>query len=339
VFKSIKKAAINLFTLFLEHDTSQKQLERVYSRNNINTKVITQAPNPYYQYEPIADKSSERNDLVFISSRFRSGSTLLWNLFRSLPNTTAYYEPFNERRWFDQEQLSTFVDNTHVGVSDYWAEYAGLEDLSAWYDEDWIRQDLFMTADSWKPKMKTYIAKLAAYATGRPFLQFNRIDFRLTWLTHNFPNAKLIHLYRNPREQWCSFLTDKQLMNAKDVQTTYKDSFYLNSWCDDLEKFFPFLSSLETPHPYQRFYYLWKLSFLHGQQNAHISIEYEKLVSNPEETWADISAVIGLSKNQAPNFASLIKPLAENKWPSYADKTWFLKHEMECEAVLSSFLY
>src|SRR5262245_55459716 len=38
---------------------------------------------------------------LFITGRFRSGSTLLWQLFRALPGVTCYYEPFNERRWFD----------------------------------------------------------------------------------------------------------------------------------------------------------------------------------------------------------------------------------------------
>jgi hypothetical protein len=39
--------------------------------------------------------------VVIISACFRSGSTLLWNLFRAMEGCTAYYKPFNERRWFD----------------------------------------------------------------------------------------------------------------------------------------------------------------------------------------------------------------------------------------------
>src|SRR5262249_19597233 len=37
------------------------------------------------------------DDVVLITARFRSGSTLLWNLFRATGTCTAYYEPFNER--------------------------------------------------------------------------------------------------------------------------------------------------------------------------------------------------------------------------------------------------
>ena len=64
------------------------------------------------------------------TERFRSGSTLLWNIFRNRKGKTAYYEPFNERRWFDPEARSSRVDATHRGVSDYWREYDGLGELA-----------------------------------------------------------------------------------------------------------------------------------------------------------------------------------------------------------------
>ena len=35
-------------------------------------------------------------------------------------------------------------------------------------------------------------------------LQFNRADLRVAWLRQQFPQAKLIHLYRHPRDQWLS---------------------------------------------------------------------------------------------------------------------------------------
>jgi hypothetical protein len=35
---------------------------------------------------------------VFVTGRFRSGSTLMWSLFRNVPGCTAFYEPLNERR-------------------------------------------------------------------------------------------------------------------------------------------------------------------------------------------------------------------------------------------------
>lgn len=33
--------------------------------------------------------------MVFVTARFRTGSTLLWRLLRELPDLTANYEPFH----------------------------------------------------------------------------------------------------------------------------------------------------------------------------------------------------------------------------------------------------
>ena len=85
-------------------------------------------------------RPSDRSDLVIITGRFRSGSTLLWNLFRQAGGFTAYYEPLNERRWFDPTARGDRTDSTHRNVSDYWREYDGLEALSRFYREDWIRR-------------------------------------------------------------------------------------------------------------------------------------------------------------------------------------------------------
>jgi hypothetical protein len=63
-----------------------------------------------------AVQPSQRHDVIIITGRFRSGSTLLWNLFRNLEGITAYYEPFNERRWFDPHTRGDRVDPTHKKV-------------------------------------------------------------------------------------------------------------------------------------------------------------------------------------------------------------------------------
>src|SRR5205823_716389 len=117
--------------------------------------------------------AAARHDVIIITARFRSGSTLLWNLFRHLPAHTAYYEPFNERRWFDPERRGTHMDATHRQVEDYWREYEGLTVLGQYYQERWVDHDLFMDADDWNPAMKRYVELLIERAAGRPVLQFN----------------------------------------------------------------------------------------------------------------------------------------------------------------------
>jgi hypothetical protein len=153
--------------------------------------------------------------------------TLLWNLFRNIEGCTAYYEPFNERRWFDSQQRGGHVDKTHIGVSDYWQEYEGMDELSQYYNEDWIQHDLMMDAHSWQPNMKKYIEELIIRAKGRPVFQFNRIDFRLPWFKKHFCQNQNYSFASQPQrsDQFCSFLTDKKLMNKDNVINTYKDPF------------------------------------------------------------------------------------------------------------------
>jgi hypothetical protein len=73
-----------------------------------------------------------------------------------------------------------------------------LEVLGEYYREEWIDHNLFMGSDFWDPRMKRYISILIERAPGRPILQFNHVDFRLSWLRQNFPHAKIVHLYRHP---------------------------------------------------------------------------------------------------------------------------------------------
>ncbi|GLX82105.1 sulfotransferase domain-containing protein [Thalassotalea eurytherma] len=334
----LKKHLISVFNKFLEHENVQETLTKTIRRNVVNVDAIENLKNPYYDYTPVEKNTCDRDDIIFITSRFRSGSTVFWNFFRQMENVTAYYEPFNERQWFDSNMRGSGVDGTHKGVETYWDEYEGLCELKQYFEEYWIRKDLLLSEDSWHPKMKQYIEKLIESAEGRPVLQFNRIDFRLPWLRKNFPNAKIIHLYRNPRDQWCSFLTDKQLMNKDDVLTTYCDSFYLDSWCEDLKKFYPFLCLKQTPHPYQRFYYLWKLSYLHGLAHANLSISYENMAENPQNNLAKMAKLLDLPASQFTKACNVINPSEKNKWQGYADFQWFEPLEKECELVLSTFL-
>ncbi|GAB5415416.1 MAG: hypothetical protein Cons2KO_30190 [Congregibacter sp.] len=256
-----------------------------------------------------------------------------------MPDCTAYYEPFNERKWFDPQHRGNHVDDTHRGVSDYWREYEGLQAVDELYRESWISESLYMDVRSHDPSMRSYLQKLIDSAEGTAVLQFNRVDFRLGWLRRHFPNVPIIHLYRHPREQWLSFLKDKKLMNAQSVERSYRDAFYLDVWCRDLARVFPFLSIEETPHTYRRFYYLWKLSWLFGQRYASASLSFEDLITAPMETLQAVLADIGWTSPVDPRVLTAEISAPElRRWPTYADDSWFREHEEMCESVLQGWL-
>lgn len=285
-----------------------------------------------------AGRTSLRSDVILITARFRSGSTLLWNLFRNAPGCTSYYEPLNERQWFNPSRRGQQVDATHLEVEEYWKEYEGLGVLGGYYNEEWPNRHLLMDENFYDPRMKRYIEVMIERAPGRPVLQFNRVDFRLPWLRQNFPNAKLLHIYRHPRDQWVSSLMGNPVSpsTARLADFAPHDRFYLGTWVRDLKYHFPFLGEMDAQHPYRAFYLLWKLSWMAGKAQSDHSIAFEDLVTEPEQELDKLLTEVGLKVDPAPLLPLIQKPPL-GKWTKYADECWFQKHESACETILSDF--
>lgn len=335
--QSIKDSVIQLFGKFYWHESIQAKVKQDVAETTLSMPgKITNIASEYNVSGDSKGSTRQRDDIIFITSRFRSGSTLLWNLFREVGGCTSYYEPFNERQWFNKALRGDGVDSSHRGVNDYWAEYDGLEYLTEFYNENWINTNLYMTEKSHDINMLNYIDALIEHTNKRPVLQFNRIDFRLGWLRANYPNSTILHLYRHPREQWCSFLINKEEVTKDNVTEMYKDGFYLDVWCKNLAPYFPMLDPKQTPHPYQRFYFLWKLSWLWGQHFAHHSVSFENLVSNTKQTISSIMSNVGINADIG-KMSQLISAPKLNNWESFATDDWFTAHEKTCEQILTSF--
>ena len=298
------------------------------------------APLPYDDLGPSGQETSRTfRGTVFITARFRTGSTLVWNLFRHVDGCVSYYEPLNERRWFDPHARGDRLDPTHRDVEDYWREYEGLSDLGAWHREDWTDRALLLTESAWDPGLRQYFARLIDHASPkRAVLQCNRIDFRLPWLRRQFPGATLVHLYRHPRDQWCSALVKPAEVPRDITMDRFEphDHFYLRRWALDLQHHFPFLSPRVEPSPYRIFYYIWRLSYLFGAGYADHSLAFERLLASPAEEITKLMAVAGIDAD-LDRLVPLVSQAPVGRWRQFADDSWFREQESACETVLTAF--
>ncbi|MDH5505843.1 MAG: glycosyltransferase [Anaerolineae bacterium] len=271
---------------------------------------------------------------VFITARFRTGSTLLWNIFHNLPQVVSYYEPLHEHL---PQMIKAAVppQPRHFNVDTYFREYPPIKEFARHHHAELGVHNLLLQAGDDQPQLKDYLDYLLAYVAEPkiPVFQFNRVDFRLPWLKKHYPEAAIIHLHRSPRDQWMSTIT----YFPEDIESNVDaDPYLLTTWARDLYLHFPFLAAPYLKHLYQRHYYLWKLSFLAGSRQADLSISYEDILNNTEQTISRVLEVAGV--DTAANLekaTSLIVERPLDTWKPYQTDAWFTALEQECEAQLT----
>ena len=270
---------------------------------------------------------------IFITARFRSGSTFLWNFFRQISNATAYYEPLHENL-LQHIGRQTPVQGSHIGVQSYWIEYAHIaSDLINRHNKEFGFRKLLLEESDDYPELAKYILFLIKSTKDAcPILQFNRVDFRLPWLRKRFPEAKIIHLWRNPRDQWYSMVKSclSQNVISPDINTNYD----ILLWSIYLSKDFPFLvDSIQSS--YERHYYIWRLSNIMGTRCSDISIDYDNEIQlSPEIALNKIKQTIGISGHER-DFISNISPVETGKWETIRPADWFEETENRCDRKLT----
>ena len=272
---------------------------------------------------------------IFITARFRSGSTLLWNIYRNAVGAHAYYEPLHEQLP-ELIKLNISPQSRHFFVDSYFKQYPNVDCLSRFHKIEFGVHRLFLETNDAYPEMRNYLNYLISFPPQNQtvVLQENRIDFRLPWIKSNFPEAILIHLYRSPRDQWISTIQEYPGNIDLDIDS---DPYRITTWSRDLLNQFPFLASPFIRHPYQRHYYLWKLSYLMGKQHADFSLAYEDLISEPKGT---IKRLLGFgqvdTRENLDKCRDLVIKRPMNVWKGYQTENWFSELEQECEKQLNT---
>ncbi len=209
---------------------------------------------------------------IFITGRFRAGTSFLWQLFNHQPAYCAWYEPLHPQLHSHVKHIKPKKD--HVGIEDYWQSYREHPEYLQNFNPDFAHNGLWLEADSGYPELKQYIDDLIALSgPQRAVLQFNRMDFRLPWLKAHYPDAKIIHIKRKPMQLWHS--QRKHLPDAERSNPSATDAYELMQWSVALSSRLPFLARRNHSHAFYRSYLLQKLSDLMGESRADMTLSLE----------------------------------------------------------------
>jgi MoaA/NifB/PqqE/SkfB family radical SAM enzyme len=280
-------------------------------------------------------KAGKPPEAIFLTGRFRSGTTLLWNIFRNLDNCIAYYEPLNEL--LPTHLIRNFpVSRDHRGVDAYWDEYNPIQEkVLHEHRAEFALKKLVLEAKDEYPELEKYLRLLLQSSGAKiPVLGFCRVDFRLPWLKNKFPGAKIVHIYRNPRDQWTSMV--KNLPADQQQRADVNTSYDLVAWSLAMAKEFPFLTGDFVKSSYHRHYLLWRLSKRVADRYADWSMDYtEQLCVQPAETIAGMLDAVGLS-GPIETLTKLIHVSSPKKPRAAAADKWMSNVENECDKFLES---
>lgn len=291
-------------------------------------------------------------DSIFITARYRTGSTYLYSLFSSLTNSIAFYEPLNYHLldWLEKDNLEhqkTQFWLSHNLQDGYFFEYKSLkrETLTTYFKPEFGIHRMVLSATEHYPELKDYLNfLLSTYPQRFKVLQFNRINFRLAWIKANFPGALIVNLRRNPRDIYASFVglylrsDNGNQTNLNDGVEKVIDFVGLNEELNALSEVSDPQFSVHELNSYEKIYLLNQLSHQWANCFADLVLEYEALIQDPV---GELSRIV----SQIPNFeltfsGEILKPRTDriNVWQEYHSELWFQECEAKCNSLLKKYL-
>jgi hypothetical protein len=231
---------------------------------------------------------------IFIHSIFRSGSTYLWNKFRSSGNFWSYHEPFhevlldleikNQKEIFGNpiEEHSKLLGHPPTDKHYFW-EYFTINKKVPAFRKEFILDYFCTNIDDIYEDMGNYLYFLIGYAPKRSVFKFTRSSLRARWLKKNFDSVN-IYLLRNPRLQFESYQSHFKKGNLyfhtmslitigknqhknklfSEISEKYGIPYYNSENFNDERMFYSkeVLPKLNTKDLYTLFYSIWLLSFI-----------------------------------------------------------------------------
>lgn len=245
-----------------------------------------------------------KNSPIFITGRFRAGTSFMWQVFEQLPGYCAWYEPLHPQLLSAIEHVKPKQD--HVGIKDYWGAYRQHPEFKRHYSVEFATHDLYLDEKDSYRKLESYIKHLITLSgDDRAVLQFNRVDFRLPWLRRKFPDALIIHMDREPLSLYHS--QRKHIPADKTNDINYWDAYELLPWCYALYDQFPLLLGNDFKHAFYQFFFIYQMSKMSAQINADLSINLDQDVFQSDHFLSKLSKALPLDDQQLKTIKSMVQ--------------------------------
>ena len=208
------------------------------------------------------DDSNRDKKVVLVASMGRSGSTWISNLINHKNNYRIIFEPFNYER---VKETSEFNYPLYLRENEHYPHYQKVvgdilngKIKSAWVDRE--NRQFFPEA------------RLIKTIRGNLFLK---------WLKNNFPDIKIVLLFRNP----CAVINSWNNMNFGDGRKPLRRLNEQKEFLEDFGEYFKYFRNEDSSFYRLLFfwaYYYWVPLQQFNKSNIHL-VFYENLFWNREE--------------------------------------------------------
>lgn len=236
---------------------------------------------------------------------FRSGSTYIFNKFRTLENEyTCYQEPFHEillkcktnpdDLLLIHSDMSKAMRHAELKKPYFFEFHQAHEKISNLFERKLCYESFFDINDN-DAVLKNYINLLNDEASARPVFQFCR-SFGRVKAIEKAKHGKHILLWRNPWDQWWSFKVNEyfdgvnkyiiSLPNLPPFLKVIQNSInipFVNK-CDDLDELLSLYMSnkITSAQSYYLFFSLWCYFILENYKNVDFLVSIDELGASLE---------------------------------------------------------
>ncbi|MDO6709113.1 hypothetical protein Q4567_00125 [Aliiglaciecola sp. 2_MG-2023] len=175
---------------------------------------------------------------IIATGFFRTGSTFMFSALRKCEEIMGFYEPYHPdiiQYVADTQAGLVAADKNYLGHTvedDYFAEYADInlgKMTEVFASSRRTVNHPVLCSFSIKPDLENYINFLIEHSVNKnkiPFLQANRFNYCLPWLSEKFPDFTTVLITRDP---FSIFLSLQKIAEKGGIFLNYKSN-NLNFW-------------------------------------------------------------------------------------------------------------